>query len=257
MKDQIDNLVLLNKKLGETPLECILRFKSEKPEYEKVPMTYAGRLDPMAEGLLLCLIGEECKNKEKYLSLDKEYEFEILVGFATDTHDILGLITEVSPQCSAVISDLDKILSRLIGIQNQIYPSYSSKTINGKQLHTLSRAGLIKEGDLPSREVNISEIKELSKKNINNSDLQTEIHRRMGLVKGDFRQKEIMAKWNELLNEIKKCSFEIIKFRLTCSSGTYVRALVRDISKQSGIPMCVFSIERTRVGEYKLDTRSG
>jgi tRNA pseudouridine55 synthase len=250
MEDQIDNLVLLNKKLGETPLECILRFKSANPKYEKVPMTYAGRLDPMAEGLLLCLIGEECKNKEKYLNLDKEYEFEILIGFATDTHDILGLITEGRPQCSVVVSDLDKFLGRLIGVQNQVYPSYSSKTVNGKQLHSLSRAGLIEEEDLPSREVKISEIKELSRKILNGSDLQTEIHRRINLVNGDFRQKEILAKWDEFLTVKEKCSFEIIKFRLICSSGTYVRALVRDISKQSGIPMCVFSIKRTTVGEY-------
>jgi len=55
-------------------------------------MTYAGRLDPLAEGLLLVLTGEECKNKEKYLGLDKEYEVDVLFGFATDTYDILGKV---------------------------------------------------------------------------------------------------------------------------------------------------------------------
>ena len=57
--------VLLYKELGQTPLECILEYK--KNTGEERPMTYAGRLDPMAQGLLLCLVGEECKNKDQYL----------------------------------------------------------------------------------------------------------------------------------------------------------------------------------------------
>ena len=45
-------LHLLYKNLGETPNKCIERFKKENPKYADVPMTYAGRLDPMAEGLI-------------------------------------------------------------------------------------------------------------------------------------------------------------------------------------------------------------
>jgi hypothetical protein len=48
---------------------------------------------------------------------------------------------------------------------------------------------LIKDEDLPSREITIFEIKELDKKTISVIDLQTEIHRKISLVKGDFRQK--------------------------------------------------------------------
>ena len=70
-------VILLNKKEGETPLEALEVFRKrktkQKKEYKDVKMTYAGRLDPMAEGLLIILTGEECKNKEKYLVLDKEY----------------------------------------------------------------------------------------------------------------------------------------------------------------------------------------
>ena len=89
---QIQSKILLYKKIGETPLECLNRFKVENSEYESLPMTYAGRLDPMAEGLLLVLVGEECKKKEDYLYLSKEYEIEVLFGFETDTADVLGKI---------------------------------------------------------------------------------------------------------------------------------------------------------------------
>ncbi len=251
MDKQKSNLVILFKKLGQTPLEAILAYKIENGETR--PMTYAGRLDPMAEGLLICLVGEECKNKDKYTGLDKEYEFEILVGFATDTHDILGLITEAEPQCRAIFSDLDKIIGRLIGVQDQVYPAYSSKTVDGKQLHTLARKGLITEESLPSRKIEIFSIEKLEERTISKAGLQNEIQKRIELVKGDFRQKEILDKWDSSLATSTQTDFQILKLKMHCSSGTYVRALVRDISKQIAVPMCVFSIKRTRVGEYRVD----
>jgi len=61
----------------------------------KTPLTYAGRLDPMAEGVLIILVGDECKKKQKYLGLDKEYEIEVLFGLETDTQDILGVIKRI------------------------------------------------------------------------------------------------------------------------------------------------------------------
>ena len=54
-------ILKLYKKEGETPLEAIERFRRKNPEYRNEKMTYAGRLDPMAEGVLLVLAGNECK----------------------------------------------------------------------------------------------------------------------------------------------------------------------------------------------------
>jgi len=51
----VKNILLLNKKEGETPLEALQAFRSKNKKYKGVKMTYAGRLDPMASGLLLVL----------------------------------------------------------------------------------------------------------------------------------------------------------------------------------------------------------
>jgi len=51
---------------------------------------YAGRLDPMAHGVLVLLVGEENKKREKYEKFVKEYLFQCIFGVATDTYDILG-----------------------------------------------------------------------------------------------------------------------------------------------------------------------
>ena len=91
---KMESVLNLYKERGETPLERIERFRKTHPEYRKLPMSYAGRLDPMAEGVLLVLVGEENRNRETHLSLTKKYEFDVLFGFATDTYDVLGVLTD-------------------------------------------------------------------------------------------------------------------------------------------------------------------
>ncbi|MEI7424912.1 MAG: hypothetical protein WCK10_02225, partial [Candidatus Staskawiczbacteria bacterium] len=91
-------IIILNKKEGETPLFALEKFKKSNPKYLDTPMTYAGRLDPMASGVLIILAGDEIKKKEKYLNLDKEYNFSVLFGFNTDTYDILGKVIEKNAQ---------------------------------------------------------------------------------------------------------------------------------------------------------------
>src|SRR3989344_9613864 len=102
------NIIVLNKKEGETPLEALENFRPRNKEYKDIKMTYAGRLDPMASGLLLVLVGKEIKNKEKYLALNKEYDFKILFGFATDTYDILGRVTHSKVLTSVGMKEFGK-----------------------------------------------------------------------------------------------------------------------------------------------------
>ncbi len=83
--------VVLDKKIGQTPLEALTLWKQAHPKYANMPATYAGRLDPLASGKLLVLLGEECKRKDTYTGLDKEYEVSILLDLATDTGDLLGI----------------------------------------------------------------------------------------------------------------------------------------------------------------------
>ncbi|MBU2330236.1 hypothetical protein KKG57_02105, partial [Patescibacteria group bacterium] len=82
--------VVLEKPVGQTPLEALRLFQERSPIYKDVPLSYAGRLDPMASGKLLVLIGEECKKQKKYHGLDKEYVIEVLLDIGTDTGDVLG-----------------------------------------------------------------------------------------------------------------------------------------------------------------------
>ena len=85
-------MLFINKPNGMTPLEVVNKIKTQNLELINKKITYAGRLDPLAHGLLLLLVGEETKNRNAYLSLRKIYEFEMILGFETDTYDILGYL---------------------------------------------------------------------------------------------------------------------------------------------------------------------
>ena len=89
---KLKSKILINKLLGSTPLEAINKFKKQNPAYKDEKIAYAGRLDPMAQGLLLLIIGDkENKKINKHLKKDKEYHAQILLGIQTDSYDILGI----------------------------------------------------------------------------------------------------------------------------------------------------------------------
>ena len=85
------NRYVIWKKWGETPLEALERLRVHLGIAKDIPMTYAGRLDPAVEGLLVILVGDECKKKDNYTKLRKTYSAEILIGVATDSYDLLGI----------------------------------------------------------------------------------------------------------------------------------------------------------------------
>lgn len=237
-------VIFLNKKDGQTPLQAVEDFRRKNKEYKSVKMTYAGRLDPMASGLLLVLAGEEVKNKEKYLGLDKEYEFEVLFGFATDTYDILGKV-KYSTILTNFRIDLEKKIKNNLkffrGKIRQKYPPYSSKTWQQ------ARTGSLKE--TPAREVQVKSLKFLELIKISPKTLLKNIEKRIKKVEGDFRQKEILKIWRKELQQGESL-LGIAKFRAKVSSGTYVRGIANDLGKKIGIPALAYSIKRTKVGKW-------
>ncbi len=245
------NIILLNKKEGETPLEALENFRKKNKKYKDIKMTYAGRLDPMASGVLLVLAGEETKNKEKYLGLDKEYEFEILFGFATDTYDVLGKVISSNVltnfRTSKIKNKIKENLKYFTGKFIQKYPVYSSKTVKGKQLFEYARGGV--EVELPEREVFVKKFMLLKLQKISSKKLLTNIEKRVKKVKGDFRQDEILKIWRKKLN-VQHRVFNIASFKIKCSSGTYVRGIANSIGEKIGIPALAFSIKRTKVGRF-------
>ncbi len=251
-------ILILNKKEGETPLEALEKARVKNKIGKDVSMTYAGRLDPMASGVMLVLVGEEVHNKEKYLNLDKEYEFEVLFGFTTDTYDILGKVTSsilsdrVALKADDLANEIEKNLKYFRGKFAQKYPIYSSKKVLGKQLFVYGRGG--EEVELPEHKVYVKSLKFLKLKKINNKKLFLNIEKRISRVQGDFRQEEIIKTWGKYLlaDSVSSGPFFIGSFKIKCGTGTYVRVIADSLGEKIGIPTLAFSIKRTKVGKYVI-----
>ena len=258
-----DNLryIILQKKVGQTPLECIEKWRSTQTNLENVSLAYAGRLDPMASGSLLVLIGEECKKQSNYHHLDKEYEFSVLFGISSDSGDVLGIITESGPKTISK-EEIDKVTPTLLGSIEFPYPVFSSKTVLGKPLHTWAMEGRLHEITIPTKQseiyqLNCIDIKQLSREDITKASLDkielippvTDMRKALG---NDFRRNEIRPLWNKFLNINEKTDkFTIATFKCICSSGTYMRTLAEIIAKNLNTTGLAFSIHRTKLGNYQ------
>jgi len=250
---KINKILNIYKPLGVSPLDAIKSFQEKNPEYGETPITYAGRLDPMAEGVLVLLAGEAVHEKNKYLKLDKEYIAEILFGFETDTYDILGMATS-----KEVLDKLHQRLPLMLfetlkDFRGEIVlplPPYCSYKIKGKPLFQWAREGRLGEIKIPKRKMTIHKIEFLDSYKIKSGELEKIIAGKINTVKGDFRQKEILENWQKILEN--NGEYSVAKVKVHCSSGTYVRSIVHHLGKKLKTGAVLFSLTRTKVGDFDI-----
>lgn len=244
-----EKVLLIDKPVGATPLQVIEKIKKNFPFYKNETISYAGRLDPMAHGLLLLLLGDENKKRESYLHLDKMYQVEMLFGFSTDTYDLLGKVIGGS-NMEITQDKITRVFSRFIGQRKQQYPPYSSQPVNGKPLFYWARQNKLSEITIPTKDITVHSIQFLSIRSLSGEVLEKEIMQRINLVSGDFRQKEIKDSWIQAIDET--IEYTLVAATIFCSSGTYVRSLTNDIGKYIGSGAVAFDIFRTQIGNYTI-----
>lgn len=251
----MNNVLAIYKKKGETPLEALDRLREEQKAFQNVKLSYAGRLDPMAEGVMLVLIGEANRHRTKHLSLPKVYQTDILFGIKTDTGDVLGLIQKIDPVNISEIEILkEKIITNLSfykGEFEQAYPNYSSKTFEGVALFQHARDG--REVPKVTHMVFVKDIKILGFKTINQIDFIEKVKEEVPVVKGDFRQTEILAKYDEVFKNFKdSVTFLVLSLEMSVSSGFYVRQFAEDLGGGVDLPALALNIKRIKVGDFEI-----
>jgi tRNA pseudouridine55 synthase len=257
-------LLNIYKPLYVTPLQVVDSLRVQFPEYKEAKIGYAGRLDPLAHGVLLLMVGEETKQREKHLDLPKTYEFEALLGLETDSYDVLGLLADSTSQMDHgslratryAPQAIKKFLNNKLGTHTQSYPPFSSKAVHGKPLHWWAKQNKLSEIPIPTREITIDTFDLLATGSISAGDLEKKIIKSVTSVQGHFRQKETLETWNNYFNSqsaISNQKFTTARFRITCSSGTYVRGLIHELGEVLGTGALALEILRTKVGDYSID----
>jgi tRNA pseudouridine55 synthase len=174
---------------------------------------HAGTLDPMATGVLVLGVGRATRLLGHLTLTDKTYDATVRLGVTTSTDDAEGEVTGTRPAGELTEDDVRTAVRQFEGDIEQVPSTVSAIKVGGKRAYQLAREGA--EVELQARRVRIDAIEA-----------------------GEFRH-----------------DGDVLDFRLrvACSSGTYIRAIARDLGGHLGVGGHLTRLRRTAVGSFGLD----
>jgi tRNA pseudouridine55 synthase len=208
-----DGIVVVDKPAGWTSHDVVGRLRRIAGTKR---VGHAGTLDPMATGVLICGLGRATRLLG-YLALrDKSYEATIRIGVGTVTDDSEGEVT-TTPGAGTVTDEMIRAaVTRFVGNIEQVPSSVSAIKVAGKRSYARVRAG--QDVQLPARPVTVERFEV--------TGIRRGSHEGVGV-----------------------CDVDV---EVTCSTGTYVRALARDLGSELGAAAHLTRLRRTRVGPFDL-----
>jgi tRNA pseudouridine55 synthase len=174
---------------------------------------HAGTLDPMATGVLVVGINKATRLLTYIVGTSKTYTATIRLGQSTVTDDAEGDVVSSSTTSGVTDDDITAGVSRLTGAIDQIPSSVSAIKVNGERAYARVRSG--EDVQLAARPVTIHRF-----------DVHA-VRRQPDLIDVDVT--------------------------VECTSGTYIRALARDLGSGLGVGGHLTALRRTRVGPYGLE----
>ncbi|NQV90118.1 tRNA pseudouridine(55) synthase TruB [Candidatus Uhrbacteria bacterium] len=209
----MEGFLLIDKPAGMTSHDVVNRVRRFTNERR---VGHAGTLDPFATGLLIVGVGRTAtREMQKLVGLDKTYEAVFVLGLRSDTDDREGVILDAPLHPPQPDqSEIEAVLGTFVGEIEQIPPSYSAIKIGGKKMYEAAREG--KPLEAKPRSVTIYSA-ELTKK-ATHEDAQT-----------------------------------FITLTISCSTGTYIRAIARDLGIALGGGGYVDVLRRTSIGPFSID----
>lgn len=215
-KIAIKSIIVIDKPHGITSMTVVRRLRQILKPIGINRIGYAGTLDPYATGVLVVGIGKEgTKQLGVFSDRDKEYICEI--DLLKDT---------ISGDMDGFIENYQKVLP-----PNKIIPTI-------EQIHELINTTFI--GEITQLPPKLSAIK------INGKKACDMVRKNI-----EFEMKERQVKIYAI--DILAYDFPVLKLKVKCSKGTYIRTLGQDIGKKLGLWGSLLSLRRTSSGEYTLD----
>ena len=150
----MDEVLLIDKPAGMTSFGVVARLRRvlSQAAGKKVKVGHTGTLDSFATGLMIIVTGKKCREADTFTKLDKWYEAELILGEVSTTGDPEGELTRVSER-QPPRSEVEAVLSTLVGEIKQRPPIFSAIKINGRRAYQLARQG--QSVDMPERTVSI------------------------------------------------------------------------------------------------------
>ncbi|MFA6161401.1 MAG: tRNA pseudouridine(55) synthase TruB [Patescibacteria group bacterium] len=235
VQEQLSKILLIDKPAGITSHDVVDRVRRI---YNTKKVGHAGTLDPFATGLLIVAVGKATKELSNYVGLDKTYEATARLGATSDTYDLTGQITKYNcHSCAGENPESD-------GSSDLHYVASKDDKKNG----TLMILDKVLNELLSFKGGYLQKAPAYSAKKVNGQKLY-ELARRGEDVEHLRPSKQINISEIELLD----FNWPDVKFRVSCSSGTYIRSLAHDFGEKLGCGAYLTELRRTRVGEFKVE----
>ena len=199
---------------------------------------HAGTLDPMATGLLVLGIGRATRFLTYLVGADKTYESTIRLGMETTTEDAEGQVI-AARGCridDLIEGRLQEALASLTGRIQQVPSAISAIKVNGVRAYKRVRDG--QNVELEARPVTIHELRLTGEPRQAGVDLP-------GAAAGDA----LAGAEDGVGGEVQVVDLDVV---VSCSSGTYVRALARDLGRTLGCGAHLIALRRTGVGPFDV-----
>ena len=199
---------------------------------------HAGTLDPMATGLLVLGIGRATRFLTYLVGADKTYESTIRLGMETTTEDAEGQVI-AARGCridDLIEGRLQEALASLTGRIQQVPSAISAIKVNGVRAYKRVRDG--QDVELEARPVTIHELRLTGEPRQAGVDLP-------GAAAGDA----LAGAEDGVGGEVQVVDLDVV---VSCSSGTYVRALARDLGRTLGCGAHLIALRRTGVGPFDI-----
>ncbi|HEY3341847.1 MAG TPA: tRNA pseudouridine(55) synthase TruB [Anaerolineae bacterium] len=219
----MNGLLLIDKPIGCTSHDVVARTRRA---INMRAIGHAGTLDPFATGLLILCIGTATRLSEYLIGETKVYTGRMKLGERTNTDDLDGEVIERRPVRISP-ADLQRAAESFKGEIMQTPPQYSAIQIGGQRAYKMARQGEVV--DIPARQVRIDAL-ELALANDEEPTPETE---------------------SGLTPIIHPAS--IVDLRVTCTAGTYIRALARDIGEMLGCGAHLTALRRVQSGAFRVD----
>ncbi|MBR6440405.1 MAG: tRNA pseudouridine(55) synthase TruB [Aeriscardovia sp.] len=200
-------------------------------EFSFKKVGHAGTLDPLAEGLLILGFGRGTKALPSLQGLKKTYRAVFALGAESSTEDSEGdLSLQPSPRALAVrrlsYRSLEKAAEKFTGRISQVPSRFSAVHFEGKRAYDLARSG--RDFELDPRPVEIYSFK----------------IGRMRKLPGGGAEKTLGKPW--------RGEAALLECTVSCSKGTYIRALARDFGRELGCGAYLFYLQRSKIGPFSL-----
>lgn len=215
-------------------------------EKKNLKVGHAGTLDPLATGVLLVCIGKATKLAEELQKHEKQYLAGVCFGATTPSYDREKEVDREYPLDGVSEESIRQALPAFLGEQEQVAPLFSAKSVDGVRAYELARKAY-KQAARTGEDFDHSASELLSKQMINIPAIE------LVDFTPDFQAPAYESERNIHVNDLAGYKLANADILVTCSKGTYIRALARDLGEALGSGAFLSSLRRTRNGGFRVE----